>query len=376
MNEPLHTKKILLVQLFSNGDCLYATTIARQIKTDYPHCHLTWAIAAFCKNIIDENPYVDAVMVVNDVPKNDLAAFRKLKRKFHAEKEAGKWDEVFVTQNMDGNLAYYDGCIRTGVYRAYPHPVTVSTTPVLRLTEAEKNNAAAFAANNKLEDYRVRLLFEFAPLSGQVPMTRDIAISIAEKVVKDPEVVVILSSALKIDHPNSQIIDGSVLTLRETAGLSFFCTHLLGCSSGISWATTSDGAKLLPMVQLINPGTIWLNAVSRDFKRFNKSTDNIIDLIGLDEEKIEACLQLCFRDFAAARKKYNQEIPLKFTSSRNIVYNLLTQLQFKYIARHIAANREVYGNNWLFYRTVFATVLFSPFTFIRNYYKKRILHKK
>ena len=48
-NEP---KNILLVQLFSNGDCLYATTIARQIKQDYPGCKLTWAIASFCKDII------------------------------------------------------------------------------------------------------------------------------------------------------------------------------------------------------------------------------------------------------------------------------------------------------------------------------------
>ena len=28
--------KILLVQLYSNGDCLYATTVAQQIKKDFP----------------------------------------------------------------------------------------------------------------------------------------------------------------------------------------------------------------------------------------------------------------------------------------------------------------------------------------------------
>ena len=61
MNSP---QKILLVQLFSNGDCLYATTVARQIKKDFPNCHLTWAIANFCKAIIFNNPYIDEIREV------------------------------------------------------------------------------------------------------------------------------------------------------------------------------------------------------------------------------------------------------------------------------------------------------------------------
>ena len=34
--------KILLVQLFSNGDCLYATSVARQIKKDFPGHATSW----------------------------------------------------------------------------------------------------------------------------------------------------------------------------------------------------------------------------------------------------------------------------------------------------------------------------------------------
>lgn len=91
------TRKILLVQLYSNGDCLYTTTVARQIKQDFSGCHLTWLIAKFCKDIITSNPFVDEVLVTNEVSKNDIIAFRKLKRKVFSEKEEGKWDEVFVT---------------------------------------------------------------------------------------------------------------------------------------------------------------------------------------------------------------------------------------------------------------------------------------
>ena len=70
-------KKILLVQLYSNGDCLYATAVARQIKQDFTNCYLTWAIASFCKNIIANNPYIDEVLEVASVAKNDIAALRR-----------------------------------------------------------------------------------------------------------------------------------------------------------------------------------------------------------------------------------------------------------------------------------------------------------
>lgn len=376
MNEAIPSKKIALVQLFSNGDCLYATAVARQIKTDYPGCQLTWVIAGFCKNILNENPFVDHVSVINDVPRNDRTAFRKLKKKLYEEKSDGIWDEVFVTQNMDENLAYYDGCIRTGIFSAYPKPITKGITPVLKLSGTEKINAAGFAKKHNLENYRIRLLFEFAPQSGQLPITKEYAIQLAEQLTADTSVAVILSSALTIDHPTERIIDGSVLTLRETAGLSFYCTHLLGCSSGITWITTSDGAKLLPMIQLINPDTIWQNFVSRDFKRFNRSTEGIIDLIGLDKKKVEDCLQLCFEDFGAARQKYNQQIPLKFNTTGNIVYNFLCHLQFGCIARHIAINKKVYGNNTDFYREVVLAIIIFPFTLTRNIIKKKILKVK
>ncbi len=130
------------------------------------------------------------------------------------------------------------------------------------------------------------------------------------------------------------------------------------------------------MVQLINPDTIWINAVSRDFKRFNRSTDGIIDIISLNEDDIEACLLLCFQNFAAARQKYNQPIPLKFTTTGNIIYNFLCRLQFAAIAKHIAVNREVYGDKFILYKEVFLTFLVFPFKLLRNVFIKRILRTK
>ena len=147
-------RRILLVQLYSNGDCLYATAVARQIKQDFPGCHLTWLIAKFCKDIIAGNPYIDEVLVTDEVPKNDVIAFRKLKKKIFQEKKEGKWDEIFVTHNMDDNQALYDGTIRGMIFRAYPNRVTVPVQPVLVLSDEEKQNVKLFAEKNRLQQFK------------------------------------------------------------------------------------------------------------------------------------------------------------------------------------------------------------------------------
>ncbi len=365
-------KKILLVQLFSNGDCLYATTIARQIKSDFPGCHLTWAIAGFCKSIIANNPFVDEIMEVNSVSKNDVSAFRKFKKEIYSRQSSGEFDEVFITHIMDTNQANYDGCIRSTIFRAYPKPVSVPVQPVLKLSDDEINNAKKFSLQHALQDYRHVILFEFAPLSGQLKMTKEMALQIAENVTTNKEVAVILSSGNKIQHGNKNIIDGSVLSLRETAALTHHCSLLLGCSSGITWISTSDAAKPLPMIQILNPVTTWVNPISRDFKRFGLDTSHVIEMINVEKEIIITCVKQALVDFPTAKKIFNQEIPLHFKTTRNIVYNLLVYLEFAAIAKHIKVNRQVYGNRISFYGEVFLGFITAPFKLVYNIFSKKL----
>ena len=366
-------KKILLVQLYSNGDCLYATAVARQIKVDFPECHLTWAIASFCKSIIAGNPFVDEIMEINSVAKNDVAAFRRLKIEIDSWKTQGRFDEVFITHNADTNQAYYDGCIRSSILRAYPFPVAVPLQPVLRLSELEKNNAEIFVEKHQLKNYQQAILFEYAPLSGQSNMSKDDAIKIAETIVVNGNFAVILSSANKVNHPNKAIIDGSELSFRETAHLTNFCTFLLGSSSGITWVSTSDAGRQLPMIQLLNPYSNWLNAISRDFERFGIATENVIELIEYNNDVIVTSLLCALNDFSKAKKQYNQSIPFQFKTTRSIVYNLLCYLEFKAILTHIKVNREVYGNNISFFKEVMMGFLISPFRLIANIWRKNFM---
>jgi ADP-heptose:LPS heptosyltransferase len=368
----MEPQKILLVQLYSNGDCLYATTVARQIKKDYPGAHLTWAIASFCKNIIANNPYVDAVMEVNTVAKNDVAAFRRFKKEICRQQKRGIYDEVFIVHNADTNHAYYDGSIRSSILKAYPNPITVPIQPVLRLLPGEVEKANKFALDNDLESYRNVVLFEYAPQSGQSNITVDFAIRVAEGIVADNNTAIILSSANKVTHPNPAIIDGSSLTLRETAALSHHCNFLLGSSSGITWVTTSEAGKTLPMVQLLNANTTWVNPISRDFERFHIPNDQVIELLDFDEAKIVECVCIALNDFRKAKQQFNQPIPLHFKTTRKIVYNLLVYFEFGAIARHIKVNREVYGDRLDFYKELMMGFLVAPFTLIKNIFQKRI----
>jgi hypothetical protein len=224
-----------------------------------------------------------------------------------------------------------------------------------------------------LSQYNHVILFEYAPQSGQLNINREMAISVAEDLVKIKNTAVILSSANKVEHANPAVIDGSPLTLRETAGLSHFCTLLLGCSSGITWSTTSSAAKLLPMVQILNPYTTWVNPISRDFERFGLPVDKVIELYAFNQPKIIQCVSDALLDFPAARNKHHQQVPLHFKTSRKIVYDLLSYLKFGAILKHISVNIEVYGYNPLFFKEVLLGFLTAPFVLINNVYRKHIV---
>ncbi len=368
-NKPLH---ILLVQLYSNGDCLYATTVARQIKTDYPGCHLTWAISDFCQTIIDSNPFVDEKMVITEVPKNDVAAFRRLKRRFQAEKKAGKWDEIFVTMNMDDNQSLYDGTIRGMILRAYPHPVTVPVEPVLVLTDKETTRVSDFADQYHLREYANVILWEFAPQSGQALFSFDFVMELAQKMAELPSTCVILSSARNFKG-SSRVIDASVLSLRENAALTHYCTLLLGSSSGITWISTSSAGKMLPMVQLLDPTTAFFNPPSVDFER-NKIPAQLIEIVGINRSNLLGCVQeIVTGSFVTAKRKYHQMWPVHFSTTRKVVYNMMCYGQFSAISRHYKIMTSLYGKHPGLLNQFRKALLGFPLKLAGNIFRKKIM---
>ncbi|GAC1386537.1 MAG: hypothetical protein NVSMB45_16210 [Ginsengibacter sp.] len=363
-------KKILLVQLYANGDCLYTTTIARQIKVDYPGAHLTWAISDSCQNIIQYNPDVDHILPISNVQRNSDKYFRKFKKEVESGKY-GIYDEIFIPQVADANLANYDGTIRSAIFRGYPNKITVPVEPVLILSDEEKLKVDKFAVENKLSDFSHVILFEYAPLSGQSKMTFLTAMSIAKSLTLDKTTAVILSSANKFENDDPNIIDGSILSIRETAHLTHYCNFMMGCSSGLTWVATSSAAKKLPMVQILDPKAIFINPVSRDFHRFNISNPGLIEITQFSENIIIECVLSALKDFPSAIKNFNGKIPLSFRASRMVVFNLLTQRNFKAIKKHIAVNIGQYGFKFNLLKHVAIGFFQFPFKATTKY-----LHKK
>jgi hypothetical protein len=370
----LNIKKILLVHLQSNGDCLYATAIARQIKQDYPGVHLTWVIASFCKNIIDNNPYVDDTIVIDGVNRNTSTDITRNWKKIAQQKiAAGEYDKAFFTQIIDSNLANYDGTVRSAILRAYGKPITVPLTPVLRLRDHEIANAKNFAEKYKLANFKNVILFEFAPQSGQLAITPEIAMGIAETLTALPNTCIILSSNIKIGDANPKIIDGSALTLRETAHLTHYCTLLLGCSSGITWISTSEAAKQLPMVQMLDPDAFWVNPISRDFERCGFSQDYLIELYENNPKKLTEIISCVFAEgFAAARAKYYKPLPIQFKTTSRSIYNMLCLLQFGAIFKHIRINIGVFGWHPLLFWEIFVGFATAPYKLVSNTITKRL----
>jgi hypothetical protein len=274
--------RVLLIHLTSNGDCLLATTVARQIKKDYQGCHLTWAISERCKQVIENNPFVDEIWSIRfdplDDPHDDV--WPRTKAEALRRQRDGQFDHVFFTQIYPENFNDFDGTTRSSIFRSYPGKITVPVQPVLYLAESEVSRVGEFASKHALRSYRNVILFECSPASNQSLMTFEKAIRISSRIVQVRQDTAIIVSSSKAFRSNSPaIIDGSVLTLRENAELSKHCTLLLGCSSGITWLLTSNWAKRIPTIQFLHRTSCWYSfaSVKYDHRFWGLGAEHILE---------------------------------------------------------------------------------------------------
>jgi hypothetical protein len=242
----------------------------------------------------------------------------------------------------------------------------------LQITEAEKSRAEQFAKAHNLLSFKNIILWEYAPLSGQNVLNKEFVMRLAYKIALLPSTCIILTSANSFKS-NNTIIDASTLSLRENAALTHYCSLLIGCSSGITWLSTSTAAKQLPMVQLLDPQAYFINAPSVDFRRYGISTDYLIEILELKETRIYYCIKTILEEsFLKAKEIYHQELPLQFKTTRKIVYNLLCYLHFKAIAKHYQIMTSIYGKHPDFIKQFLLGFAGAPFKLIANTWRKRI----
>ena len=326
-------KRFLIVHLIANGDCLMVTTIAKQIKFDNPNCHLTWAISYKCKQVIENNPYVDSIWEVSHDPKENLIArngfWDKLKQEAEERKAKGEFDEIIYSQLQPDNIHHFDGTTRSSTFRAYPKPITVDVTPVMNLCDDEVTHVKDFVIKNKLESYKHIILCECTPGSGQSSMNLLLMLHIAGNIIEErKDAIFIISTHLKIDSSfGDRIIDASTLSYRENAELSKYCTFLVGCSSGITWLLTSSWAKKINTVQFLQNGELPFSfaSLAYDLAYWDLPTNHILETDASELGMMQNIVIDSIIDFDSAKKKYNIEFKPKLLHLAKAVKYILSK---------------------------------------------------
>ncbi len=299
--------------LVSNGDCLLATVLAKQIKKDYPGCHLTWAISNLCKQVIQNNPYVDMIweITLSNVADAVNTGWYKFQKEALSRKSEGEFDEIFFVQIYPQNVQNFDGTTRGTIYNSYPHPVKVDARPVLRLYDDEIKKTEQFCIQHRLHEYKHVVLFECSAFSGQSFVTPEWALAVALSLVRQfNDLLVIISTHLNLNTPHERIITGSLLSLRENAELTKYCELLVGCSSGITWMATTDWAKRLPMIQFLRRGIGFTFAsVAYDHQYWGLDHSQIIETTnaGIDHA-VTIISDTLNNGMAVCKPKYHQEL--------------------------------------------------------------------
>lgn len=345
MKQPI---RILLVHLVSMGDCLFVTAIARQIKQDYPGCHLTWAIGNRCSQVIRNNPYVDEIWEVFSENMDDNFGFvwEHTKREAIARKENGMYDYIFSTQIFPDNISNYDGTTRSSTFRGYPNQITVPVSPIIILTKKEVETVSMFAKQHNIQEFDKVILFECSPQSKQSPVNIHFALELSKKIVNTyADCLILLTSNQKINTGHDRIIDASEINFRENAELSKYCTLFIGCSSGITWLLTSTWAKKIPTIQILKRRALgfYFASVNYDLNYWGQPTDHIIEITKSEEQYILNCIKMMNENgVVKARNNYNEVLKPNVFSLFEIIDALIGTKQVKNI---IKVSRNFYKRN-------------------------------
>ena len=344
-------KRYLIGQIACFGDCLLATTLAKQLKHDNPENHITWAVAAKYRSVLDHNPYVDEIwelpIYTRNISKSDWANFIT---QAEQKKAQHVFDELLYTQIFDDYIDIFFTTLRYTVFKIFNRPVTVDKAPVISLTAAEIDRVSAFAQKHRLTQYKEVVLFECAPTSEQSKLNIDFAARIANELTKNnKEVCFILTTSEKLAVQNEQIIDASVLSFRENAELAGYCTLLIGCSSGITWLCTSSYSKKLPTIQLLNERSAIFAGVNFDLAINGLDNSHVIEMTDYDFDRVMQCIQAVWSNGAhASRPAFNQDYkPNQYTLealSKSLLQKGRTPGQvWRFMKGYLAENKRL-GN--------------------------------
>jgi len=340
-------ERILLGQLGANGDCLYATILARQLRADYPQAHIAWAISSQCAPLLANNPHIDEIW---EIPISGWDQHETMWRLFEREAVSRyvrrEFDHVVLSQIWPSNFQNFDGTVRPSILRSYGRPITVPIETIVNLTDREIENVEAFVEKRRLHDFEHRILFECSSKSGQSFMTPRLAQEVARNLYRRiPTASVIFSTnqSMMLDDKRSHLADS--LSLREVAHLTHHCTLFVGSGSGCSVVACATAAKPLPMIQLLSASTSVFASFAHDMEYFGIEDREILEMTDEDPDHIASCIAaVCEDGIATTMERYNSPIPVTFDHYFGLIEQMLLD-NHRYIdaARSLVTTATRYG---------------------------------
>lgn len=308
--------KILLGQLGSNGDCLYATTLARQIKSDYPKSELTWAISSKCKHLLDNNPYVDRIWEwpIKEWSEIETSWYDLENHLKNNSSIYDNYDRIILPQIWPNNFKNFDGTVRPSILRAYDREFSVPIDSVIELTDSEKKNVERFIENHDIASFKNIAVFECSSKSGQSYVTPEFALEVADLVTKKlPDHCFILTTHEDIQTGNKNIISAKSLTFRENLSLLDYATVFIGCGSGLTVVSTSSNAKDIPNIQVLSKSKSMLGSFYHDFEYFGKDLSRFVEMGDVDARYVaDSIISISVNGLDTTKNHYHDPVPLTF----------------------------------------------------------------
>lgn len=238
----------------SFGDVLNATPIAAQLKKQSPESKVHWYVSSRCKGALVNNPHIDKVFVIEakDKPNSTIPATKKALQQAKGKKIYKKIiaPAPYLRPYWNTQKFMIIDCIRKAAEEDLGiKEWSVPWRPVLNLTSTEVKKAKAFIT--ALPD-KPKVLFEYQAESGQSHLKPGWIKPICESFGEN-WIVILSGKKPKFELP-SNAVDGSVLSIRETAEAFKHVDFMVGVASGVTCASSSswtDGVEV-PWIESCN----------------------------------------------------------------------------------------------------------------------------
>lgn len=352
--------------LYSNGDCLFGTTLVRQLKEDYPHAEIIWHISEQAKGMALNNPDVSEIVTYDIKKEPGDVVWARNEEKLKQDLAAGRIDKLVSPQIIGDNERHYTGTIRSTILKQYHKgPLSAGTRPFLYMSADEKKSVEAFANQNNLSSFNKVVLFECMPLSGQVPMNPDKALNFCERIIESgiKDVCFILTSGQKITSKYTQIVDASVLTIRENYELLKSVDLVIGCSSGISWMSFAHGLGSKPMFQLMDNKSFYFNSFHRDCRILHEDSQHIAESLYISDEQVYQNIYAFVTDTQRFLKNHQDEIPDRSRTLYSLSRRHLLAGKYGNVISLLKNSYHLNKKNIHYYRTIINLIIKWPLLF-------------